>query len=248
MSEYFYLMFGFLFALRILKTQSRKVFLGKRAVTIIGTGVFFWIFLFVWRDYTIASHALFPAVVPAFVVFLGIEIYKIHYFKNLDEEILRYVQFCCLELNMGHSFQQSMKSAKAQVGAKYLKMFEVFLENVSFSQHNSIEIGVFPRQFYEFISNFSRIFNHKGSQIVATKSYLECLKTKRLIRHKSGQLSFQSKLQAIVLGIFYAVCLVYMLRFHYSDELKTTFISSLVLFILGQLWIWKKGDSYKWKV
>jgi Flp pilus assembly protein TadB len=100
------------------------------------------------------------------------------------------------------------------------------------------------RFFHEL--NAASMSTHRVSDRI--KSFRYVLKIEENFRQKSSMATLQARAQSLVVGILYFLALIFDFGTFSGNLDFKPIVLSVVLFILGVLWIWKLGRTHQWKV
>lgn len=102
--------------------------------------------------------------------------------------------------------------------------------------------------FHEFYFRELEIILTSSSNVIEQlKSYREALRLQSNLRHKSRQAIQQSKAQAWISFFIYAVFVLLSKNYLKLELISITMLASLLLFLLGQILIFKLGGKIRWK-
>ncbi|MCX7977560.1 MAG: hypothetical protein N2578_01010 [Bdellovibrionaceae bacterium] len=94
---------------------------------------------------------------------------------------------------------------------------------------------------------FVQIATFKGKAFELLRNKVALLKTRRLLRQKSGRASAQVRAQAAIVSIMYFLLFFFSVHFHGWDNVRIWFGVSLVFFLAGLTMMVLIFRSFRWK-
>jgi len=186
----------------------------------------------------------FIVVLVNILSFLIPELIKNRRKNDFQEKSLVFVDSIIGFLKSGRSFRDTLKVIKEENQFKFY-LFDEIIDAISLNQRP--ERLSSDNQVQRLYAELLLISNSQHRVIEKMVSFRHVLKTEFWFMKKSKQALLQSRIQSIMMSIFYVSLIIFNL---YSGNLRGNidlFFYSLILFTLGFYWIWKMGRSYKWK-
>lgn len=242
---------SFLIILVGLMSQNRILghFVKEKIIQRSEKKIFLALFLIIY-----SSLVLFSLNKPIFIWFIVVlvnilsflipELIKNRRKNDFQEKSLVFVDSIIGFLKSGRSFRDTLKIIKEENQFQFY-LFDEIIEAISLNQrpeHLSSDIQV-QRLYSELLF----IMNSQHRVIEKMVSFRHVLKTELWFTKKAKQALLQSRIQSLMMSIFYISLIVFNL---YSGNIKGNFdllFYSIGLFTLGFYWIWKMGRNYKWK-
>ncbi len=179
------------------------------------------------------SLKFFPSILRFFLV------------KELSRALIPLLDHVLMGLQTGNSFRVSLRAAiENQSGWKRNQLREVYDSVVSTDRKVDVKSAVlkdFQQEMIEIDASQSRC----ADQVRALRRQL---KMQEDFRRRSGQVTQQIKMQAIIVtALFLALLLFIISQFGYVAH-RFLILSSVVIFIVGLYWIFSIGRRMKWKI
>ena len=212
------------------------------------------------RSLTISNLA-FIAVSSAIVrspitlwLFIGIVLITLKFFspllrifliKRLSSTLIPFLDSVILALQSGKSFRTSLQSAiENQSGWRRNQLREIF--NSIINSENVIAVkSALLKDLQQELMEIDRSQNRVVDQVKALRRQL---KVQENFRRRSGQVTQQIKMQAIIVtALFFALLTFVIVQFGFIEHKNLIAMSSFI-FILGLFWIFNVGRRMKWKV
>ena len=175
----------------------------------------------------------------AFSVFRG-EIERKEIRKRLSPFLLRIL----LSLKVGRGLRESLSVESQLEDSKLgveIQKFTAAIEKQQKFDHQDPRL----RQMYDLFALLDREPAKIVTRIEVFRKKIEC---EDLFRAKVAQILSQPRAQASIVGLLY-VCLILFLHFNFQiSDWLTYFYLSLPPFILGQIFLFRMGRNYRWKV
>lgn len=165
--------------------------------------------------------------------------------KKLRSQLIPLLDYTVLGLQSGKSFRSSLASAiENQHGWVRSQLREVF-ESLQIS---NCSIAVKSAVLKDFQQELLRIDQSKNRCVDQVKSLRQQLKMQENFRRRSGQVTQQIKMQAIIVTALYVALFVFViLQFGFKAH-QNLILASLLIFVCGLCAIFLIGKGMKWKV
>lgn len=181
----------------------------------------------------VISLKFFPAILRFFLV------------KELSRALIPLLDQVIMGLQTGNSFRTSLRTAiENQSGWKRNQLREVFESVVSTDRKVDVKSAVlkdFQQEMVEIDSSQSRCADQ-------VRAFRRQLKTQEDFRRRSGQVTQQIKMQAIIVTALYLALLIFIIsQFGYVAH-RFVIFCSVNIFLVGLIWIYSIGRRIKWKI
>lgn len=238
-------LFGFAIVIRIGDSLVSRHLFSRSELTKIGTSVF--IFEFVMSMFISRTHfgfwcAIFiPIIIAAFALCVRVSRRS----KLFKRECARVLTIVLLKMKSGRSFRHSFSEAVAESDVLVRAKLAEIASSVAFSQQRSDSADHFVRELVEELSIIDRQ-PHMAARRLET--FRDRLRTEDEFRRRSGQVLSRIRAQSLVMsGLYVAVCAFMIAKFGWSANARL-FITSVMLFGAGAIWLWLGGRKKEWKV
>lgn len=247
MKGFLFLLIVFLFAFRTKESVMVTDVFARKALTNFGT---FYVLTIIVSVVLFRGNPLlvgFSAVLCLLFLLILTVIIRRKRERMFYHCFLFFLDRMVLFMRSGKSFHESLQaSTEGEKNYFYQKkltdlvQFVVFLQQkqskkqLSFSLNMAIEL--------------KKIANIPHQQLENVLYLRRNLKIEEKIRQKSEQVLRQIRLQATILSVLYIILMVGWVYFQGFQANKEVMLSSLTLFILGTIWIYRGGRRYEWKV
>jgi hypothetical protein len=222
------------------------------------------------REFAISQHRLrslmilnlvvivfFAAISPSTVMlwlFIGIllitlkffpGIFRIFLIKRLSTALIPTLDSVILGLQSGKSFRQSLHGAIENLsGWQRNQLREIYNFIVTSENHIAVKTALL-KDLQQELSEIDRSQNRCVEQVRALRRHL---KLQENFRRRSGQVTQQIKMQAIIVtALYFALLLFVFVQFGFMNH-RFLIISSLFMFVSGLFIIFSVGRRMKWKV
>lgn len=187
-------------------------------------------------------------------LFIGILILSLKFFPKLfnffsetkfQKQIIPILDALILEMKLGKSFQYSLKLVSQRhdgwVGLQ-LKMLSEKIENSIYTvDRKFLSVAAFEEMMFAIDRSNSRNIE----RVVACRNHYKMFQN---FRRRSGQITAQIKMQAIIVTFLFLGLLGFVIaQFGYRDHLSTIVAASF-FFVIGLVSIFFIGRRMKWKV
>ncbi|UXR65833.1 hypothetical protein EZJ49_06170 [Bdellovibrio bacteriovorus] len=165
--------------------------------------------------------------------------------RRLQSALIPLLDCVILGLQTGKSFRSSLHAGiESQSGWVRLQLLEVF-ESL---QHSEEAIGVesaLLKGFQSELRDIDRSQNRCLDQVKALRRHYKMLDD---FRRRSGQVSQQIKMQAIIVTALYLALFVFVITQFGFQKHKSLLLGSTIVFVAGLFFIFYIGRRMKWKV
>jgi hypothetical protein len=155
------------------------------------------------------------------------------------------VDVILLAVQSGKSFRQALldvKNTEMNYGYYIHEMVCLVLLREDFVFKATDPLAL---RFYRELKIFEGM-SHKIAERI--KSFRGILKIEEQFRQKSRTATLQARAQSIIVGILYLLAWIFNVM-NYGTSLDSKMLdSSMLLFVLGTVWIWKMGKTHRWTV
>jgi hypothetical protein len=187
-------------------------------------------------------------------IFIGILLISIKFFppilrfilnRRLRSALIPLLDAIILGVQSGKSFRSSFHAAvESQSGWARNQLRELYSWLISSEQSHALKSALLADFMAEMIE-IDRSQSRCADQLRAVRSHL---KIQEDFRRRSGQLTQQIKMQAIIVTALYGGLLFFVIAQFGWREHQKLLLASLVLFLTGLFWIFNAGRRMKWKV
>lgn len=235
--------FGFVIILRIL-TQLQKFEVLNQKKTIQ---------LFCFLQIPIYFPLFFKELFFITVIYIGIFLVGLMLFQKIlaffarkafERRYITFIDEIILLMKTGKSAQVGLRNTY-----NHLSIWEkcVFKPSLFCFEHENISNESILADQRFFFQELEHILKSSAKVIDQLVSFRDGLKIQRSLRHKSMQVTKQIRAQAIVaVFIYIGIFTLSWINFRLKDDVGVIMLS-LVLFILGEVLIFKSGGCIKWK-
>lgn len=158
------------------------------------------------------------------------------------EEALSVLDEVILGMKGGSSLKISLKeAARSSRSSKMSRLLHGTLERLEHGSDFSLSQPVARR----FLNEIRRIHIDGVGTITAMEFVRSQLKKQVHFRRRSGQITLQTRLQALISACLYLPLFVFQILTGNLLEMRT--ILSLFLFLSAQIWIFQISRSFRWK-
>lgn len=199
---------------------------------------------------TVSFHSS-PA---ALWLFIGIILISLKFFphilryflmRRLSSALIPLLDSVILGLQSGKSFRISLHAAiENQSGWRRNQLREIY--NSLVTAENVIAVkSALLKDLQAELAEIDRSQNRVVDQVKALRRHL---KIQENFRRRSGQVTQQIKMQAIIVtALFLALLSFVITQFGFSEH-RFLILASVLIFVVGLFWIFNVGRSMKWKV
>ncbi len=237
---------GLMFVSRTTRVLIEQKILQSEMMTKIGTAIAMFTII---ASFFFRSHLEFVWLLWLFSNFLLLlmkRILQAQRVQKFHDDIVPILDEVHLLMSIGRSYRESLETA-SQRGSHYSRviLFE-FLRVLRYSQ--AMALSQFEQSIQNLLSDLLKIDRTEGKKLEHLKSLRYKLGIESYFRHRSRQVTAQTRIQAAVMTILYVALLIFVvLNFGFFHILK--FLSfSICFFAVGLIWIQKSGRKIKWKV
>lgn len=165
--------------------------------------------------------------------------------NKFDDEIVPILSSIILQMRMGSSFRNAFQKILSETKGHHKFILNNIYDLVVFSQQNtSFELNdSINRIIFEFIL-IDQSSHYSLQKLIHLR---EMLQSESEFRHKSGQVSYQVRIQSLMLSFIYLASLTLVIKKFGWDQNYKLILLSLSLFSAGLVLIFKKGANIKWK-
>ena len=165
--------------------------------------------------------------------------------QRLSRSLIPLLDCVILSLQTGKSFRVSLLSAiENQSGWQRNQLREIYNSIITSDVSPALKSLVL-KDFQAELAEIDRSQNRVVDQVKALRRHL---KIQENFRRRSGQVTQQIKMQAIIVtALYFALLAFVILQFGFFQNRWLILFSSFV-FLIGLVWIFSVGRSLKWKV
>jgi hypothetical protein len=233
---------GILFAHRILREAFHKIGFSNqhpRVFILITTAM---LALFTLRSsYPAELWVCFGII----LIFIKLSPYLFSQFleKQIGKHTLRIIDQLVLGVQSGHSLRSSLHS----LAAAEASLLRVSLQNLvhAIVVENS-SAGLKSPQLMTLFDELSRIERSQSKCAEQLKAFRRHLKTLEDFRRRSGQVSLQIRMQALVSAALFAGLLLFMITQFGFSAYRGLILTSTALFLTGLVTVFVIGKRAKW--
>lgn len=170
---------------------------------------------------------------------------RIFLLKRLRSVLVPFLDAVILGLQTGKSFRSALHGAiENQSGWVRYQLMEIY-DSLVMSEN---VIAMKSTLLADLQRELAEIDRSKSRCIDQVRALRKDIKTLEDFRRRSGQVTQQLKMQAIIVtGLFLALLMFVIKQFGFEEHRKLIFGSSMTFF-LGLMWIFWMGKKVKWKV
>ncbi|WP_373998549.1 hypothetical protein [Bdellovibrio bacteriovorus] len=191
---------------------------------------------------------------PSLWLFIGILLITLKFFprilrfflmKRMRSALIPLLDAVILGLQTGKSFRSSLYAAiENQSGWMRHQLMELY-QSLAMSENVIAMKSALLQDFRDEILEIDRSQSRCIDQVKALRREL---KMHEDFRRRSGQVSQQLKMQAIIVTALYVALLFFVImQFGFKEHGKLILMSSLI-FLSGLIWVFAMGRRLKWKV
>lgn len=191
---------------------------------------------------------------PTLWLFIGILLITLKFFPNilrfflikrLRSALIPFLDCVILGLQSGKSFRLSLIGAiDTHSGWVHHQLKEV-VESIQMSENVTAMKSALLKDFQRELLEIDRSQTRCVDQV---KSLRRELKMQEDFRRRSGQVTQQIKMQAIIVTALYVALLSFVITQFGFQEHKNLVLMSFLIFLGGLIWIFSMGRRMKWKV
>jgi hypothetical protein len=165
--------------------------------------------------------------------------------KQINKHTLRIIDQLVLGVQSGQSLRSSLHALTA--GESSLLRFS--LQNLlhAIAVENSSE-GLQSRQLKNLFDELSRIERSQSKCAEQLKAFRRHIKTLEDFRRRSGQVSLQIRMQALVSAALFAGLLLFMVTQFGFSSYRGLILTSSTLFLIGLVTVFVIGKRAKWNI
>ena len=165
--------------------------------------------------------------------------------KRLAQGLIPFFDHVILGLQAGKSFRQAMNSAiEAQAGWQRNQLRDLYNSIVT----SEIKIVLKSALLKDLQAELLAIDRSQNRCVEQVKALRRQLKLMEDFRRRSGQVTEQMKMQALIVTALYLGLLFFVIKqFGFKNHQSLILISGFI-FLIGLLWIFLIGRRMKWKV
>lgn len=165
--------------------------------------------------------------------------------RNLSAALIPLLDTVILNLQTGKSFRMSLLAAvESQSGWRKNQLREIY--NAMTTSEPTISIKcLLIKDFTQELICIERSKNRVIDQVSALRRQL---KIQESFRRRSGQVTQQIKMQAIIVTALFCALLLFVIKQFGFFQNRFLIFSASLIFIIGLVWIFNTGRRMKWKV
>jgi Flp pilus assembly protein TadB len=233
---------GFLFAHRILHSSLHRIGFSNQHPRLFLISALAMITFFAFRSTHPAELWL---CFVGFLILLKLLPYFFSQFleKQICKHSLRIIDQLVLRVQSGHSLRSSLNLLAAGESS----LLRIPLQNLlhAIAVENSVA-GLQSPQLRILFEELSRIERSQTKCADQLKAYRRHLKTLEDFRRRSGQVSLQIRMQAVISAVLFAALLLFMItQFGFSAH-RSLIFASTALFLTGLVTVFVIGKRAKW--
>lgn len=160
-------------------------------------------------------------------------------------DLIHFLDFLVLNLQSGMSLKSSLVLASNGFSGWRKTQFQILINHLHFQSKS-------PKFYSQILKNFyfelQLIEKSQNKMIDQIKSYRRQLKLEQDLRHKSRQLTLNLKIQSMIMSIMYLGVLIFIFSTFDTSKTKNWILISLILFLIGIIFVFTIGKRMKWKV
>lgn len=170
-------------------------------------------------------------------------------FQRQKRELLRsqlapFLLKVSLSLKIGMSLREALRKESLSE-AKYFQ--DVMADMLSALEKNQ-KIEFQAREFETFFNLIEKLSREPAKIVTRIDLLRKKLEIEQFFSAKMAQILSQPRAQAVIIAILYSLLILFLV-FNFRFELwRSALLGSLPLFFLGQVFIFKLGRRYQWKV
>ncbi len=238
---------GFLFAFRMRdEFVHQQKLVEHSALTKIGTAYF--TIIIVALIFVRSSLAIWMLVFIPQLTFCAVMIcLKNQRRSGFRENFAIIITRLILKMKAGRAFRQALAEIIAEVDPHMRATLSEVRDLVVFSQHDATETAESPL-LRSIVHEFRLVDSLPHAALRRLIVFREKNQTENEFRRKSGQVLHQIRAQSLLLGGLYLAVLGFVSHQFGAMKHVQLIFASLILFSMGQFWIWWGGRRWKWKV
>ncbi|KHD88023.1 MAG: hypothetical protein OM95_10880 [Bdellovibrio sp. ArHS] len=197
--------------------------------------------------------AIMPSA-PSLWLFIGILLITLKLFppilrfflqKGMRSALIPLLDGVILGLQTGKSFRSSLYAAiENQSGWRRHQLMELY-QSLAMSEN---VIAMKSALLQDFRDDLQEIDRSQSRCIEQVKALRRDLKMHEDFRRRSGQVTQQIKMQAIIVTALYVALFLFVIMQFGFKEHKNLILTSFLIFFGGLVWIFVAGRRMKWKV
>lgn len=237
-------MLGHALVHRILSTMARDFAFSQQLVRLLSISNLVLICFITFSSTSATTCWLFIGILLITLKFFP-NILRFFLLKRLRSALIPLLDCVILGLQTGKSFRLSLHSAiENQTGWVRLQLMEVF-ESLAMSENVIAMKSALLKDFREELLEIDRSQTRCVEQVRALRREYKMLED---FRRRSGQVTQQIKMQAIIVTALYLALLTFVIvQFGFKDH-RNLILMSFIIFCGGLLWIFLAGRRMKWNV
>lgn len=187
-------------------------------------------------------------------LFIGIILITLKFFplilrfflmQRLSGALIPMLDGVILGLQSGKSFRMSLQSAiENQSGWRRNQLREIYSAIIT----SETSIAVKSALLKDFMAELVEIDRSQNRTVDQVRALRRHLKMRENFRRRSGQVTQQIKMQAIIVTALFAALLMFVIvQFGFLAN-RFLILASILIFLTGLTWIFNVGRRMKWKV
>ncbi|MEN0058055.1 MAG: hypothetical protein AAGB31_04420 [Bdellovibrio sp.] len=165
--------------------------------------------------------------------------------KRLRQALIPLFDCLILNLQAGHSFRSSFRMAidiqSGWVRLQLLELYESMLMSKNVIATKSALMKDLQVELMEVDQSSARCLEQ-------IRTLRRGLKMQEDFRRRSGQITQQIKMQAIIVTALYVALLIFVIMQFGYRRYHSLILMSFLIFVAGLIWIFAVGRRMKWKV
>ncbi len=235
---FLHLCFGLWFAYRTYALRSQKIF----SSFTIKSCIFSYLLLLLWSAQWSVFLLILSIYIPIFL-FLVIEYMLIYKrFKLFQNQFIILLDSVIARMKMGLSFRESLELSIEQTENSWIKeSLRELQDRVIYAQN----INTLPQSFRQAFSILQKTHQDPHQPLTRLQYVRDNLKTELIFQRKAHQALLQIRIQSMIMSLLYLGVLIFVIVYS-GTEFIHLILLSLLLFVLGSIWIFAMGRKIKW--
>ena len=241
-----YLVFAlsaYFFVDRILVFLLQHMFVSKQCGLILRIySLIFCILVFVFAKY-LAAWIVFLQFLQIFSLILFVVLHNFVKEQTWKQNFPMILDQIIMKMRCGTSFSSSFKYVCANSESFMQQKLNSVWDSVNFSQQNDfVLLSSFDLYVVE---RFKLIQQHPHNSQKRILLWRKELKLQNEFRRRSGQISYQIKIQSLIMCVLYIVLFLFSSYYFGWKEIKQLCFVSFSLFCIGVFWVFNSGAKLK---
>lgn len=208
---------------------------------------------FYFLQLPIYFYIYFKELIAVVTTYIGIFLVTLMLFDKIIEQFrektfeklhLHLISQLILHLKVGKSASTSVKIVFTALNSFEKATFQRLQHHFSEKNLRSLELDEFHADYF---AELQLILSSSSQVSEQLKAFRDFLKLQKSLRHRSGQALQQARAQAYVCAVLYLVFVILSYYFFKLDLLSLTFAGSCLLFLCGELLVFRLGKGFRCK-